>query len=165
MNDIIVNCPITHKDSEVLKDWIDDSKSKEYRQNRGYHTGVDIAADDIYSICAGVCTYVGKSSEERNIVIVQYDHDVSFRYCNLHAVAVRKGQIIEPKMKLGVAHRWVHFEVITTSFSDWCVRVGGRDYYKQNPSAYARGFVDYSTSGNVEDFRFYEVATYLQTQF
>lgn len=165
MNDIIVNCPITHKDSEVLKDWIGDPKSKEYKQNKGYHTGIDIVAENVYSICAGVCTYVGKSSEERNVVIVQYDHNVSFRYCNLDVVAVRKGQIIDPNMELGVAHEWVHFEVITTSFSDWCVRVGGRDYYKQDPSTYARGTVDYSTSGNVENFIFYEVDPNLQTQF
>lgn len=165
MNDIIYGCPITLKDSEVLKDWIGDPKSKEYRQNKGYHTGVDIVAENVYSICAGVCTYVGKSSEERNVVIVQYDHNVSFRYCNLDVVSVRKGQTVDYQMEVGVAHEWVHFEVITTTFSDWCVRVGGRDYYKQNPSTYARGAVDYSESGTVEDFQFHDVDTDLQTQF
>ena len=165
MRNTIVNCLITHKDSEVLKDWIGDPKSKEYKQNKGYHTGIDIVADNVYSICAGVCTYVGKSSEERNVVIVQYDHNTSFRYCNLDVVSVRKGQIVDYHAELGVAHEWVHFEVITTTFSDWCVRVGGRDYYKQNPSIYARGEVDYSNSGMVEDFQFYDVDTDLQTQF
>ena len=163
MRDTIVNCPITHKDSEVLKDWIGDPKSKEYKQNKGYHTGIDIVADNVYSICAGVCTYVGKSSEERNVVIIQYDHNVSFRYCNLDAVVVRKGQLIEEPytQEIGVAHEWVHFEVITTSHSNWCVRVGGRDYYKQNPISYAKG-----EESLVSDwYRYDDVSPEIQTQF
>lgn len=163
MNDIIVNCPITHKDSKILKDWIVDPKSKEYRQNKGYHTGIDIVAENVYSICAGVCTYVGKSSEERNVVIVQYDHNLSFRYCNLDVISVRKGQLIsEPyTQEIGVAHEYVHFEAITTTKSNWCVRVGGRDYYKNDPMRYLKREVTLISDW----YRYDDISTEIQTQF
>lgn len=158
-----MNCPITHRDSQILKAWIGDAKSKEYRQNKGYHTGIDIVADSVYSICAGVCTYVGNSSEERNVAVIQYDHDISFRYCNLDVVAIKKGQIIEEPytQEVGVAHDWVHFEVISTAHSNWCVRVGGRDYYKQDPLPYLNGEMDFISDW----YRYDNISSDIQTQF
>lgn len=165
MNDIITNCPITLIDSKVLRVWVDNSNSKAYKISNEYHTGVDVVASEVYSICAGVCTYVGRSSEERNVIIIQYDHNISFRYCNLDEVKIRKGQTVEYKEIIGIAHDWVHFELITTEYSNWCVRVGNRDYYKHDPLQYASGEVDFSTSGAVEDFVFYLVDQDLQTEF
>ena len=162
MNDIINNCPITKKNSKLLKRWIADSKSVEYTQNGGYHTGVDIEASEVYSICAGVCTYVGKSLEERNVVVIQYDHNTSFRYCNLDKIYIRKGQIINTDEYIGSAHKFVHFEVLNPENSTWCVRVGNRQYYKHDPIKY---LTDSNISLRVDNYQYNHISPDIQTEF
>lgn len=138
--EVIENCPITLTSSVLLKPWIVDTKSSLYRQNRGYHTGVDIQCKNVYSICPGVCTYVGYSREELNVVIIQYDRNTSFRYCNLGKVDIQKGDTVELSQKIGeTAFKFVHFELITSEYSNWSVRVDSRDYYKHDPTSYAKG--------------------------
>lgn len=162
---VIENCLLTHKNSVVLKNCMMEVSSTRYLTGQQYHTGIDIEADTVYAICAGVCTYVGYSTEEKHVVLLQYDSNTSFRYCNLDAVNVRKGQVIDNEARIGHADKYIHFEVITTEYSNWCVRVGNKDYYKHDPTNYLLNNTEYEHSGSVENFYFSNIDEELQTEF
>ena len=165
IKEVIKNCPVTLSDSTVLMPFIDTKSNIWYNRNGGYHTGIDLLGIRAYSICAGVCTFIGYSTDEKNVVIIQYDRNVSFRYCNLTTVLLSKGRTVDYQELVGYSSDYIHFEAITLSKSPWKVRVGNLDYYKTDPLDYANGTVDYSASGNVENFIFYDVDPDIQTIF
>ena len=65
---VIENCPITQSNTHLLVPWISDSRSKEYKNYGGYHTGVDIEATAVYALCPCVCTYTGYNKEDKNVI-------------------------------------------------------------------------------------------------
>lgn len=107
MAQIIENCIITHKNSEVAKSY--DVKAG----SEIYHTGIDIKAKDVFCPCNGVCIFTGLI-EEKPSCTVQYSPNICLRFTNLKEVCVAQGQVIEPDTKVGVADKFVHFEYLTS---------------------------------------------------
>lgn len=138
----IPSCSITQKDSNILKYFVDNQEDPRYKEYGGFHTGVDIECKEVYAPCSCVVTYIGNNTDERNVVIVQYDSHTSFRFCNLLDVRVGVGPI-EVGTLIGIANTFVHFELLTREESRWVVRVGGQTHYKHDPYEYAVGNVTF----------------------
>ena len=161
MNEIIKDCKITQSDAEVLRTWVDDNQSSDYKKYREYHTGVDLKATSVFTICPCVCTYIGRDEYDKNVVIVQYDAYRSFRYANLESVSVSQGSALTTGTQLGIADKFVHFELLTRDESMWPVRVWREDYYKQNPMEYVRGEIGLEIPE--ESLTFYQVNPWIET--
>ena len=145
MGELIRQCPITLTNSEVKVPWIDSEKDPWYKKYGGFHTGIDIIGRNVYANCPCVCTYIGHTEEDRNVVIIQYDKTTSFRFANLVSVNVSTNAIVEQGQLIGVANRFVHFEYLNRESSQWCVRVGHETYYKHDPYTYVKGEVEFNT--------------------
>lgn len=139
---------ITDSDKGIRLPWIGDKKDSLYKEN-GYHTGIDIYADNVYSFASGVVISVGKT-DKFYAVTVQYDSNIALRYLHLKTVSVRAGQAVQAGFNIGTADKYVHFEYVTKikDSSMWSVRIGTETYYKQNPD----GMVKQASMGNETDY-------------
>ena len=108
--EVIQNCIITHKDSEILKKCCVLAGSTEY------HIGIDIKCDTIYSPCYGVCIYTGLI-ENKPSCTIQYSENICLRFLNLKEVCVLPGDIVSYNQELGIAEDYVHFEYLTSQKS------------------------------------------------
>ena len=124
---------INLSDSEIRLPWIGSEKHELYKKH-GFHTGIDLYADNVYSLCSGVVTNVG-SDGKYYAVTVQYDGNISLRYLHLRSVSVKAGQTVQQGFSIGVADKYVHFEYVTRTKGDsiWPVRIGTETYYKHDP--------------------------------
>lgn len=107
MAQILENCILTHRDSEVEKTY-DVKFGSEI-----YHTGIDITADDVYCPCQGVCIYTGYVDNYPSCT-VQYSDNICLRFLHLLEVQVEPGQTIEYDQIIGIADKFVHFEYLTS---------------------------------------------------
>ncbi|MCM1226429.1 MAG: M23 family metallopeptidase [Clostridium sp.] len=132
---------ITDSDKGIRLPWIDDKKDSLYKEN-GYHTGIDIYADNVYSFASGVVISVGKT-DKFYAVTVQYDSNIALRYLNLMTVSVSAGQAVQAGFNIGAADKYVHFEYVTKSKDNsmWSVRIGTETYYKHDPMKITGGQV------------------------
>ena len=137
----VANCPVTLTTSNVLYPYIDDVSHKWYRRYGSLHSGVDITAKSVYSICQGVVLFVGQTSDDLKEVTVQYDANRIVRYCHLSDVYVHSGDTVERSELIGYADTFVRFEyaTIVQGTSCWTVHINSQTYYKHNPEAYAFG--------------------------
>lgn len=133
---------ITSLPFRVLKPWIDNIRSQEYKQYKKFHTGLDIQADKVYNYAPGAVIQIGYTGVHY-VVTVQYSAEISLRYDHLKKVDVEEGQILHPGMLIGLADRYVHFEYISTNQenSKWPVRIGPITYFKHNPQLVFDGTV------------------------
>lgn len=141
MASIVKNCKITKSDAMITKGWSVGSE---------IHTGVDVLADAVHSVCCGVVIECGKSIDHHYSVTVQYDATQSVRYLNLRDVCVRIGQLIEDGQLLARADKSVHFEYVTLKNKlkhAFPVRIGTVTYYKQDPTDLVKGVVVLPTVG------------------
>lgn len=124
---------ITFSDREIKLPWIGSKKHELYKEF-GFHTGIDLYADGVYSFCYGVVTNVGTDGDHY-AVTVQYNAFASLRYLHLKSVSVKAGEIIQQGFNLGTADKYVHFEYVTKDKGDsiWPVRIGTETYYKHDP--------------------------------
>lgn len=129
---ILYNCRVTRADSEVLQFWVGDKDNDEFKRTHRYHTGVDIAGTDAYSIVPGKVIQVSKENNTY-CVTVQYESNSCVRYKNLQCVEVDINQTVEVGTLLGKAIRSIHVELLRSIQSMWPVRIGGRTYYKHDP--------------------------------
>lgn len=134
---------ITHGTTQVLVPWIESTADAQYKSYGGYHTGIDLKADEVYSCESGVVTQVGTDSSGMYELTVQYDAAVSLRYMHLKHVSVRAGAILHKGDFVGTADKYVHFEYISVNAegSKWPVRVGKVTYFKHNPELLFSGQV------------------------
>lgn len=125
---------ITDSDKGIKLPWIGNKKDALYKEH-GYHTGIDIYADSVYSYASGVVTSISRGIKYY-AVTVQYNALISLRYLHLKSVSVAAGQPIQQGFKIGNADKYVHFEYVTKKQGDslWAVRIGTEIYYKQNPT-------------------------------
>lgn len=122
---------IKNEDSLIMKKW---------SSIKPYHTGLDILATTVYSICKGVVLFVGKDEDNKYVVSVQVNNTQCVRYGNLKEVSVIAGQLVDAHV-IGTADQHVHFEYCTTDLSGsiWPVRLGKVTYYKHNPYSVISG--------------------------
>ena len=134
MSDIIT--PVTKSLLKIRRPYIDSTKDRNYIRYRFDHPGIDIYGKDIYAICSCVCTFTGYNEDDGYVIIVQYDRERSFRYCNLTDIYVRSGQLIEVGTLIGRCKEYVHFEFLSRDESRWPVRIGQQIHYKNDPYLY-----------------------------
>lgn len=136
---VISNCEITKQNSEVLKDCVMLKTSSLYKEYGGYHTGMDIAGSDVYSLYDGTVVSVGRSGS-RYSVIVQTGSSFCMCYANIISIPlVRKGQTVSAGDHLGKVRGYVHIEALSKTESLWPVRIGKEDWYKYDVSAVIYG--------------------------
>lgn len=107
MSQILTNCLITHKDSEIVKSY------DIYAGSGIYHTGIDIRTDSVYCPCQGVVIYDGLVEKQPSCT-VQYSQNICLRFTHLKSLYVTSGQIIEAGQEIGIADSFVHFEYLTS---------------------------------------------------
>lgn len=125
----VLNCTLTQSDTEIIKHY--------GKQEDGtYHTGVDVAATSVFSICNSVVIDIAVDSNGKHVVTVQYDADRCIRYSNLVIVAVRLGEPIRRGYRIGEVAGHVHFELLSrTPANSFPVRVGAVTYFRVDPTA------------------------------
>lgn len=123
----ILNCRVTKSDTQVTKFF--------GKQVDGtWHTGCDITAQNVYSICDGVVINIAKEQSSTFVVTVQYNANRCVRYGNLVSVEVTLGKPIVDGQMVGRAAKSVHFEYcVKDSVSKFPFRVGLSTYYKVDP--------------------------------
>lgn len=120
---IISNCPVTQSDADVIKPY---SRT---------HTGVDIAAETVYSASQGVVLYCGVAEDNFYTVTVSVlNSNCCFNYKHLSSCSVVSGENIEQGRVLGTAKKYVHVEFCNKAESSFALRVGKDTYYKQDPT-------------------------------
>lgn len=131
--DPIFFAKITDSNKGMKLPWIGDKIDTLFKKY-GYHTGLDLYANQVYSFASGVVTSIGKS-KSYYAVTIQYDAQTSLRYLHLKTVSIGAGQIVQQGFNIGTADTNVHFEYITKDKKDslWPVRIGTETYYKHNP--------------------------------
>ena len=125
----ILNCRLTKSDTNIIGPF---GKKKDGT----WHTGCDVEADTVYSICNGVILAIQSDRTGRKVVTVQFDGDRIVRYGNLTSTYSSVGSIIEDGQTVGYADKSVHFEFCKKSAKDtkFPVRVGRHTYYKVDPT-------------------------------
>lgn len=125
---IIRNCLITNSDTKLIKEY--------GQQDDEFHTGVDIEANEIFSLSSGVVVHVGKNESEENVVIVSYNKYICVSYGHLQSVDVLFGDPIILGQKIGQANKFVHIELlnINQQYSTFPVRIGESTFYKFDPT-------------------------------
>lgn len=131
--DPIFFAKITDSNKGIKLPWIGDAADILFNAH-GYHTGLDLYTNQVYSFASGIVISIGKN-KSHYAVTVQYDAQASLRYLHLRTVSIGVGQIVQQGFNLGMADRYVHFEYITKNRDDslWPVRIGTETYYKHNP--------------------------------
>lgn len=107
MSQILKNCIITHKDSEVVRSY------DVYAGSGTYHVGIDIKASDVYTPCQSVVIYDGLVENKPSITI-QYSPNICLRFTHLKKNTVISGEVLEKDDKIGEADEFVHFEYLTS---------------------------------------------------
>lgn len=135
----MVGRSVNNEDSLIIKKW---------SSIKPYHTGLDISAATVYSICKGVVLFVGKDEDNKYVVSVQVNNTQCVRYGHLNEVSVIAGQLVDAHV-IGTADQYVHFEYCTTDVSGsiWPVRLGEVTYYKHNPYPVISGEISLDSTG------------------
>lgn len=165
----IANCLVTNGVGYIVKPFDTNLNPGEITKNE-YHTGIDVYGESniAYAVCHCVVTYVGKNSDEGNVVAIQYNQFISFRYCHLEDVHVSEGEVITQGTEIGTYKDFIHFECLSSiEESEWPVRIWGRQYYKQDPLTYIDGSFEYDLrsqypSGTLDD-KYWDVDELLQS--
>ena len=134
------NCPITAKNSIILRKWFIGSEN---------HTGIDIECSEVYTICDGVIIQCGQSNNKTFSCIIQYSSKQCIKYSNLNRLYVDAGQTVESGQYIGTCKQYVHFEYLVTAQSNpvFPVRVGTQTYFKVDPQCIVDGSIVLSGSG------------------
>lgn len=137
---IIKNCLITKSDCKIIKPFIDNVKSYQYRLYKGYHPGIDLECKTVYAPCNITMLYQGYDEDRRRCIVLQYDGDICLRFSNLSSISLKNEfQKVYKGDELGKCNKFVHFEILSYFIqSDWRVRVLDREYSKLDPTAYAQ---------------------------
>ena len=150
MSSTIENCLITNGESaEIIRGYIDKGEQ--------YHTGIDITANEVYSICQGIVIDVGKNSDGY-AVTVQNNQNECVRYMHLKKSDVKVDEYIYIGTFIGLADKFVHFEYITDSQSKpvWPVRINKLTYYKKDPTEVLTGIKKLSMSAYINESEAYQ---------
>ena len=137
----ILNCRVTKSDTQITKFF--------GKQVDGtWHTGCDITAHNVYSICDGVVINIAKEQAGTFVVTVQYDNNRCVRYGNLSDVEVSLGKPIVDGQMVGRAAKSVHFEYcLKNQTSRFPFRVGSATYYKTDPIQIIRDEIAFMSYG------------------
>lgn len=141
---------VTHEDVKILQTYQVIDKIR-FHQNRarGYHTGVDIECNKVYSGFPGTVIYIGKSVNFTYSVIVQYNENHAFAYMNLSSTNLKLGQFVDFDDEIGEPRKFVHVEYLNKDESSFPVMLVKQMFYKHDPMPILKdgyeSFIDYAT--------------------
>lgn len=135
----IVNCPLTKCDTNIVREY-------DITNTRDIHTGIDVEAQQVHVVFAGVIIQVNRGEDNLYSIIEQYDSYTYVRYSHLKDVCLRMGQVVTTGELLGTASDFVHFEYLTRieptdADFKFPVRIGSITCYKIDPTDIATGSV------------------------
>lgn len=128
----IEKCCLTHKDSDILKEfsYTNDAYTSDI------HPGVDIEGTTCYSVCYGNVISVGHD-DDGIVVTVQYDGTKCVRYGHLSSIEsyIQVGYAIKFDEIVGYSTNHIHFEycISEPSQTRLSVRAGGCEWFKADP--------------------------------
>lgn len=149
---VFTNCVITGGDALVLRECVMSNTDPLYREYKGYHTGVDLATERVYSLYSGTVVDIGQGSEGQSVVI-QTGSSLCICYRWLRATTIQVGQDINEKTYLGIVNKYVHVESYEKSKSAWPVRLGNNEWYKSDITNILKN--GYIASVTKDDVKFY----------
>lgn len=130
---IIENCSITGgKSALITKEYVDDRSDPLYKVYGGYHDGVDLAGQDVYSFCSGKVVRVGRNSRGYTVT-VECGESQCVAYAYLKSVSVKVNDELSTGDRIGLSSKTIHFEYISDQTSIWPVRIVDQTLYKNNP--------------------------------
>lgn len=124
----IPGCKLVQNDAEIIKPYIDDKYSKDFKKYGTLHTGIDVTGSYVCSMSRGEVIL----ANDNKVIIA--DGKSGFCYSNMDDVYVQEGDIIKPTQVLGGLKDYVHVEYISSEGTQWPVRVEGKTYYKHDPT-------------------------------
>jgi len=125
---------VTHGDVKILK-YFNISERTPYHGNAtGYHTGVDIECKEVYSGFPGTVVLVNRPDTKSYTVIVQYNSNHAFAYCNLVSTSLREGEQVDTDDLIGKCKKYVHIEYLNKDKQNrFRVMITKQTFYKQDP--------------------------------
>lgn len=155
--DVIKNCVITQNTAKILKPFIGEDDEKEYKQDKEYHTGVDIECNGIvYSISFGTILYIGQNLNESTYNIIVLDNDGNgYNYSGLYEYQeLEIGDYISAGQAIGSTKNYVHFEYLQTVPTIFPIRIEGLTLYKYDPQFLLEQNILLSSDTEIPDIRF-----------
>ena len=152
---MISNCVLTRSDTSIIRPWY--VASNYFVRRVGIHTGVDVTAESVYALCDGTVMYVGTDPDRKHkVVVIQYDANSVFRYCNLSSVAVTAGTEVVIGQLVGTADHFVHFEALQLDPPEMQFRVDiyNRNYYKIDPTPYVDGTIQLTSPTAYDPYKY-----------
>ena len=144
---IIKNCSITMQDAELLKPCVMSKSDPEFKKLNQFHTGLDIKAENVFTVYRGRIVFIGNEDSGRTVV-VQTGSSFCICYKRLKSVTVSLNDIVEKWTLVGVADKYVHVEVYLADVSMFPVRIGAADWYKADANLAINGglqsYADYA---------------------
>lgn len=131
---------LVQDNAEIIKPYINDKNSKDFKKYGTLHTGIDVSGQSVHSMSRGEVILAND-----NKVIIADGKD-GFCYSNLDDVYVQEHDLITSNQVIGGCKDYVHVEYITSTGTQWPVRVEGKTYYKQDPTdLIVNGYVKYDS--------------------
>lgn len=128
----IVLSVLTHSDVQNARDVI----VQGFLGNSTGTANCAIKTTEVYSICMGAVVAVGEDIKKRTYTVtVELDSQHWIRYSNLKQCCIEVGDNIDIETHIGTASgNLVRLEYCTAKESQFPVREGGRELYKQDPT-------------------------------
>jgi len=125
---------------DIIKPFIDDEHSEEFKKYGGFHTGVDVNVFDVKALASGVVIDIGRESGGV-AVTVQFDVNSCLRYMHMRLINLHLGSTLKKGDSVGLSNKYLHFEYIKPISIKpiWPVRIGKLTYYKHDPTPIITG--------------------------
>ena len=129
-------------ETKVIKNCIVTGTDVMTSQIKQVNQSINIPATNVYSICPGVVTFIGRFDDVYTIV-VQYSTNVCFQYKNIKSTTIKFGQYVDRCTLLGIANKYVQFTYLTLNANPYACRRGKTTFYKQDPiNVLINGYAD-----------------------
>lgn len=126
------------QDAELLKPCVMSKDDPEFKKTGKFHTGVDIEAENVFTVYRGRVVYIGNEDSGRTVV-VQTGSSFCVCYKRMKYVTLNLNDLVEKWALVGVADKYVHVEVYTKDVTIFPVRIGTDEWYKINANAILDG--------------------------
>ena len=125
---------VTQGNVKILKYFNISEKLPYHKGTVGWHTGVDILCDKVYSPFPGTVVYIGKDMQKHYTVIIQYNQTHAVAFQNMKSLVVKSGEIVDSYHEVGAPDEFVHVEYLSTENPNrFKVMLTGQTFYKHDP--------------------------------
>lgn len=152
---MIENCVLTNSNTTIRTPWY--VVDNYYTRRIHIHTGVDVVAESVYSICDGIVIYSGTELDGKHYTcVIQYDASLVFQYSNLSDNQLDSGMYVYKGQLLGTADHFVHVEALVATAPDlvFPVTFNSITYYKIDPTPYIDGRIDLVSPTSYNQYKY-----------